>query len=120
MTGLQWAEGSWRDVLVDGGIADLAALRHARLERVTFRDCRLVEADLIEARLREVTFERCDFAGADVRGARFERVTMRGCRLDGMQGIESLRGVSMPWSDIVDAAGVFAGALGVKVLDEGG
>lgn len=117
MTGLQWGEGAWRDVLVDGGIADLCALRHTTLERVTFSDCRLVEADFAEARLHQVTFERCDLAGADVRGARFQGVTLRGCRLDGLHGIDRLDGVSMPWPDIVESAGMFAAALGVTVVD---
>ena len=37
--------------------------------------------------------------------------------MDGLRGAESLRGAAMPWADIVAAAGLFAGALGVRVLD---
>ena len=62
-----------------------------QLERVTFRDCVLTEADLLEARLREVTLERCSLAGADVRGTRFERCLLRGCDIDGLHGIERLQ-----------------------------
>lgn len=117
LTGLQWADGAWRDVTVSGCGADLATMRHTRLERVAFVDCRLTEADFADARLREVSFERCDLAGVDLRGARFQRVELRGCRLDGLRGIERLDGVSMPWTDVVEAAGVFAAALGVTVSD---
>ena len=117
LTGLQWADGAWRDVTVSGCGADLATMRHTRLERVAFVDCRLAEADFADARLREVSFERCDLAGVDLRGARFQRVELRGCRLDGLRGIERLDGVSMPWTDVVEAAGVFASALGVTVSD---
>jgi hypothetical protein len=34
-----------------------------------------------------------------------------------MQGVESLRGAAMEWSDIVGMAGVWAAALGIEVLD---
>lgn len=118
MTGLQWAEGLWRDVEVTDCRADLVALRRTQLERVTFRDCVLSEADLLEARLREVTLERCSLTGADVRGTRFERCQLRGCDLDGLHGIGRLDGVTMPWPDIVDAAGTFAAALGVRVAED--
>jgi uncharacterized protein YjbI with pentapeptide repeats len=118
MTGLQWAEGLWRDVEVSDCRADLLALRRTQLERVTFRDCVLSEADLLEARLREVTLERCTLAGADLRGTRFERCVLRGCALDGVHGIGRLDGITMPWPDIVDAAGTFASALGVRVAED--
>lgn len=118
MTGLQWAEGLWRDVLVTDCRADLCALRYTRLEDVTFRDCLLTEADLVEARLRAVRLERCSLVGADLRGTRFERCELRGCKLDGLRGVERLSGVAMPWPDVVQAAGTFAAALGVTVLDE--
>jgi uncharacterized protein YjbI with pentapeptide repeats len=118
MTGLQWAEGLWRDVEITDCRADLVALRRTQLERVTFRDCVLSEADLLEARLREVTLERCTLTAADLRGTRFERCELRGCDLDGLHGISRLDGITMPWPDIVDAAGTFASALGVRVAED--
>ena len=43
---------------------------------------------------------------------------MSGCTLDGLRGVERLRGVAMPWADIVAAAGVFAGEIGVRLLED--
>ena len=37
---------------------------------------------------------------------------------DGLRGAASLKGARMPWADIVAAAGTFADALGVGVLDD--
>ncbi|HEX6461426.1 MAG TPA: pentapeptide repeat-containing protein [Thermoleophilaceae bacterium] len=65
-----------------------------------------------------VAFEDCDLRGADLTGAHFETVELRGCELDGLRGANSLRGIRMPWSDIVENAGLFAGACGVDVLDD--
>jgi uncharacterized protein YjbI with pentapeptide repeats len=118
MTGLQWTEGTWRDVLVADCRADLCALRATRLERVTFRDCVLTEADLVDVQLRDVHFERCSLVGADLSGARFQRCEMRGCDLEGLRGVERLRGVAMPWPDVVQSAGLFAEAVGVQILDD--
>lgn len=66
--------------------------------------------------MREVAFEDCDLSGADLTSARFEHVEMLGCMLEGLRGANSLRGVRMPWTDIVENAGLFAGACGVDVL----
>jgi hypothetical protein len=43
---------------------------------------------------------------------------MRGSTLDGLAGIESLRGLSMPWPDLVASAGALAGALGIGVVED--
>ncbi len=43
---------------------------------------------------------------------------MSGCTLDGLRGVDRLRGVAMPWNDIVGAAGTFAAELGVRLLDD--
>jgi len=49
---------------------------------------------------------------------RIDRCELRGCTLDGLAGLERLRGAAMPWPDIVGHAGLFAAALGIRALDE--
>ena len=66
-----------------------------------------------------VRFVDCDLTEADLSGARLAHCELRGCTLDGLRGAESLRGAAMPWADIVAAAGTFADAVGVRVLDAG-
>jgi uncharacterized protein YjbI with pentapeptide repeats len=105
-------------VLVSDCRADLVSLRATRLEDVTFRDCELTEADFADAHLRGVRLERCRLAGAELRGARFERSVIEGCDLQGLQVTGSLRGITMPWADVIEAAGVFAAALGVKIAED--
>ncbi|HEY4278122.1 MAG TPA: pentapeptide repeat-containing protein [Conexibacter sp.] len=117
LTGLQLGESTLRDLVVEDSRVDLAAFRGSRVERVVFRDCQLQELDLVEAQLSSVVFEACDLSGADFRHARFARSQMRGCTLTGATGIERLRGVSMPWPDIVGFAGEFAAALGIGVIE---
>ncbi|WP_320669214.1 pentapeptide repeat-containing protein [Patulibacter defluvii] len=117
LTGLRWTSGALDDVAFDGCRFDLGSLTASRLRRVSFSDCALNGTDLIDVQAEEVAFERCDLREVDFTNARFRRVTMRDCRLEGARALEQLRGVQMPWSDIMASAGVFAGALGITLLD---
>jgi uncharacterized protein YjbI with pentapeptide repeats len=119
MTGFAWTDGEGADVVIADCRADYAAFGGTSLQRVRFESCVLEQADFQGARLKTVVFEDCDLREADLSGARFDGVELRGCRLDGLRGADALRGVAMPWSDVLDAAGVFAAACGVKILADG-
>jgi uncharacterized protein YjbI with pentapeptide repeats len=118
LTGFAWPEGTIEDVTFSGCQADLAAFRFARLHRVVFEDCVLREADFHEARCISVRFDGCDFSGANFAGARFDGCELRRCRLDGITGVEGLRGAALEWAEIVGLAGTFAAALGLRVLGD--
>jgi hypothetical protein len=68
--------------------------------------------------LSSVAFVSCGLDGVDLSGAAFSACEMRGCVVDEVRGVTSLRGVAMPWPDLVRNAGAFAAALGVRVLDD--
>ncbi len=110
-------EGTAQDVRIDDGTMMLASFASAGLERVSFEGVNLREATFAEARMRHVTFDGCDLTGADFRGARLRECAIRSATLDGVIGIESLRGVSMPWPDVVASAGALAGAHGIEIED---
>ena len=118
LTGVQFPESTLIDVTFADCRADLASFRFARFERVVFRDCRLEEADFSGARLEDVLFERCDLRLATVEGAKVTRVELRGCNLEGLQGGQALRGVRMPWNDVIGNAPLFARALGIDMIDD--
>jgi uncharacterized protein YjbI with pentapeptide repeats len=118
LTGCNLGEGAFGDVGFEGCAVDLAAFSAARIERTRFVDCNLTQCDFQDARLRSVVFLHCDLRGADLTGARFDGVEMRGCRLDGVRGAGGLRGVRMPWTDVLEHAGLFAAACGVQVLED--
>ena len=105
------------DVTFTDCLIDLASFGSSRLERVTFAGCRLAQTDFMESQLQDVRFERCDLT-EDFRGATLRRCQARGCELSSVQGVERLRGLSMPWPDIVANAGVWATALGITELED--
>jgi uncharacterized protein YjbI with pentapeptide repeats len=118
MTGVQWTRGSIVDVMFRDCRIDLATFAGTTFERVVFEGCMLAQAELREALLRSVRFEHCDLTEADLNGLRIDGCELRSCTLDGVAAAERLRGATMPWGDIVGHAGVFAAALGIRVIDD--
>jgi uncharacterized protein YjbI with pentapeptide repeats len=118
LTGIELAEATLVDVTFADCRIDLASLRFAQLERVVFRDCPMSECDLYGARLTDVLFERCDLREATLEGATAERLELRGCTLDGLRGVEALRGARMAWHDVLQNAPLFARALEIQILEE--
>ena len=119
LTGLTWTEGVLRDVAFHDCRIDLASFAATELQRVAFVDCVLTQSELHDARLSAVVFEDCDLGGVDLSGARFAAsCTMRRCVLTDARGLERLRGVRMPYDDVLAAAPTLAAALGI-VIDDG-
>ena len=81
-------------------------------------DARLLGCDLSNIRARRGAIRRVELTGADFRGARLKRCTIRGSSLDGVLGVESLRGLTMPWSDLLGSVAALAAALGIGVEAE--
>lgn len=118
LTGFQVPEGTLTDVRFTQCRVDLAALRFASLERVVFEDCVLRELDLTEARLQDVLFAGCDLHAAEFGGARASRLELRGCEVEGLGGVDGLRGALMTWPDAMDLLGPLVAAAGLILLDE--
>ena len=100
--------------------AELADLRraHGALVVKEWTESRAPLLEGIDARLSLVSFEGCDFTGADFRGACLTGCTIRGSTLNGVVGVGSLRGVTMPWTDLVGSVGALAAALGIATDEE--
>ena len=118
MTGVVFAGARINDARFIECRLDVASFRFAHLDGVRFEDCRMEEADLYETALSSVVFTTCDLTGANLAEATFDRSEMHDCALDGVGNPERLRGVAMPWSDIMRSAGVLAAGVGIKILGD--
>jgi uncharacterized protein YjbI with pentapeptide repeats len=116
--GLNVSELDARDVRITASSMSLASFAYGRIESCVFDSVDLREAVFMQTTLVRVAFLDCDLTGADFRGARLDACRLRRTRLTGILGADSLRGLSMPWADVLDAAGVFAAALGVEIEPE--
>jgi hypothetical protein len=117
LTGADFAESTFRDVRFVGCRLDLAAARLSTFERVVFSDCRMEEVDLYGSQLNDVLFERCVLREATFSELKSQRVELRGCDLTALRGAEALRGMRMPWNDVLENAPLFAAVAGVEILD---
>ena len=115
MLGFRAGGGDVRELRVTDSSLVLATFAFARLRNVVFDRVDLSEASFMEARLDHVEFSDCRLAGTDFRGATLSACAIRGSSLDGVLGIDSLRGVRMPWSDIVASVAALAAGLGIQV-----
>ncbi len=115
LVGFNLSEGKARDLRVTDSSLELASFALAGLQNVVFERVNLAEASFMETRMQGVQFIDCTLTGADFRGARLTRCVIRGSSLEDVLGVESLRGLQMPWSDVVASAGALAAALGIDV-----
>jgi len=97
---------------------DLCSFRFSRLESVYFDRCRMEESDFYEAQLASAMFTDCDLSRTTLTGATFTESEIRGCDLTSARNPERLRGVRMPWTDVLRTAGVLAAGIGIEILDE--
>ena len=108
-----------RSVFTDCQLA-MAALRMCRLADVDFHECAMREVDLYGATLRSVLFQSCDLTAATLSHASFAGCAMRDCRLDDLRGVEALRGVGLPYADLIALLPQLAQAAGIEIeLDDG-
>jgi uncharacterized protein YjbI with pentapeptide repeats len=118
LTGAQWTRGRITDAVFRDCRIDLATFAGTTFERVSFDGCMLGQADFGGALLRSVVFDHCDLTEADLGEVRIDGCELRACTLDGLVGAERLRGVGMPWADVVGNAALLASALGIRVLED--
>ncbi len=115
LVGFTLTEGRMQDVRALDTTLAYASFARSRLHRVVFERVILREASFLDATLQAVAFIGCELAGADFRGASLADCTMIGSTLEGVVGVESLRGLTMGWPDVVGSAGALAAALGIAI-----
>jgi len=116
-TGLDLTRCSLDNVVFVDCRLDLALFRASSMDRVRFEGCRLEDADFFEASFSSVVFEDCDLRAVNWAGASFSRSELRGCELTGGLSLERLRGVRMPWDDVIRSAGEIAIAAGIEIVE---
>lgn len=97
---------------------DEANFRLSAWERAEFIHCELVGAEFQSARMPAARFERCDLrrvqlAKADLRGG-----SLRGSDVEGLQGAEGLRQVSISPDQLVPLALALFRGMGVAIVDD--
>lgn len=115
LVGFSLTAGTVQDLRVVDSTLGLASLALSKLRNVVFERVDLTEASFMEAQLENVAFIDCKLAGADFRGAKQKGCAIHGTPLDGILGTDWLKGVLMPWEDVLASAPALAAALGIII-----
>jgi hypothetical protein len=67
--------------------------------------------------VKAAVFSSCSLVEASLAGVTFDDTELRSCDLSAIGNAERLRGVRMPWADIVQSADVLAAGLGIEVAE---
>ena len=135
--GVDLAESTWLDCVVQGarlGAVQLHGaelrrvrfegckieylnLRSARLDECAFVDCQLVEPDFAEASLAGVEFDGTRLVAPDFRAATMAGVDLSSADLVAPRGLAGLKGATVSRLQLIDLAPVLATELGILVRD---
>jgi uncharacterized protein YjbI with pentapeptide repeats len=81
----------------------------SHLSDVAIEDCRLDLAVFAEATIEHTRIVRCD-----LRGSSWQAADLRAVSFEDRDAAE-LRGISMPWEDVVANAALFATPCGIEI-----
>jgi uncharacterized protein YjbI with pentapeptide repeats len=118
LVGFGLSGGQATDVSIVDSSLELASFAGTTLRSVRFERVNLSEVSFQYARLEMVEFVDCRLTGADFRRAKLRSCAIRGASLESVVGVDSLRGLQMPWEDVLASAGALASALGIAIEDQ--
>lgn len=131
-----WRSSTWQEVVLEqtrigaltastasmtrvaftGGRIDFANLRESSLTDVTFTDCDLRDLDAMGAHLTRVRFENCRLGSLELSAARLRDVDVSTSELEGIAGVESLRGLTISEFQLTQLAPALAAHVGLTVV----
>lgn len=106
---------TWTGVRIRGSRLGFVNMAGARIEDVVFEGCEIGSLDVRTARLDSVAFVDCTIDELNVSGATFSNVDLSGATLRALIGVESLRGATVSYEQLLDLAPILAAALGLEV-----
>jgi uncharacterized protein YjbI with pentapeptide repeats len=116
LSGLVWSEGSLGNVLFEDCRLDYASFRQVDVVGpVAFVNCTLSEASVVGGRWRAVAVDSCRLGGMEFDGCDLRGADLRGNSLDGVRGVESLRGVTIAAEQVDQLAVALVVDLGITV-----
>jgi len=114
-SGLQITNGVLKNVDFKNCKLEMVNFRFSHLENVGFEDCVINDVDFYDARLKNVEFVNCTINKVTFASARMMSVDISKSFVEGINGINSLRGVTMSYDQLMQLAPAFAAEAGIKI-----
>lgn len=115
LQGIDFNTAELIDVTFNNCNLDLSNFRSAKLRRVTFDGCTMIDSDFMSSKLSDIVFTNCQIDKVNFINAYIKNVDLSGSRITNIQGISSLRGITIDSTQLFSLAPELAATLGIKV-----
>lgn len=116
-SGLQLQNSVFRNVVFKSCKLELVNFRFSKLENVIFEDCLIDDIDFYNATLKNVNFVSSDIENIAFSGAKLKSVDLTESRIISVKGVNSLKGATINYEQLIILAPYFAQAIGIIVKD---
>jgi uncharacterized protein YjbI with pentapeptide repeats len=106
---------SFKNVQFTGCKLDIVNFRFTTMENIIFEECMLDDADFYGATLKAVTFRNCTISKITFAAAEMRAVDLSESTIQSIQGIDSLKGTTLSYDQLVQLAPYFAAELGITI-----
>lgn len=117
MTGVDFSRSALKDVIFENCKLDMANFRFAKLTNVQFVDCMMYETDFQQAMLTDVEFVSSDLEKVEFGQCRLKNVDARTSQLYDTRGWQSLRGLTIDSTQLIQIAPELAAEFGISVKE---
>lgn len=114
-SGMQITDAVLKNITYKNSKIEIVNFRFSRLENVVFEECVINDVDFYEAQLKNVEFVNCTISKITFSGARMMNIDISKSFVEAINGIQSLRGVTISYDQLMQLAPSFAAEAGIKV-----
>lgn len=114
-SGLQITNAFLKNIVFKNSKLEIANFRFSRLDNVAFEDCVLNDVDFYNAQLKNVEFVNCSINKITFANARMINVDISKSFVEAVNGVQSLRGVTISYDQLLQLAPSFAAEAGIKI-----
>jgi len=105
----------FKNVTFKNSKLELVNFRFSRLEHIIFDGCTIDDADFYSATLKNVAFINCTMNSVTFASARMSNVDISKSQIEGIKGVNSLKGVTISYDQLMQLAASLADEAGIKV-----
>ena len=115
-TGIILSGAKMEDITFRNCKLNLSNFRLSQLKRITFIDCELSDADFGTSQLSQVTFDSCVMTGADFSSCEILSADLRDSDISLIKGISGLKGATVNLTQAIGLAQTMAIELGLNIV----
>ncbi len=114
-SGMQITNSVLKNITYADSKLEIANFRFSRLENVIFEDCMIDDVDFYQAKLKNIAFVNCTISKIMFMNAGMTNVDISKSSIQNIRGVQSLRGVTVSYDQLMQLAPSLAAEAGIKV-----